>query len=159
MLVEKPGTMESFTKVSGGRLFLTFLGEIRVFGVKIKTKTGLDAVLHLADGDPKIVQEDLFVNRDVFLLKDPKFQFPPLNEAKSGNPDHKAFGSVIVSAEGTFVRASHSQGPFDVDLERAIAGQSRNHPGSIWFDSWEVILPRGTEPEVLFERHKSKAKR
>jgi len=126
--------------------------------MKIKTKTGLDAVLHLAGGELRVVDEDHFVNRDVFVLDSPKFQFPALVLAKNGNPEAKAAGAVIVSAGGTFIRALHSQGPFDVDLERGIAQAWRNHPGSIWFDSWDVVVTRAKEPEILFG-HRAKVTR
>ena len=51
------------------------------------------------------------------------------------------------------MRASHSQGPFDVDLERGVARESRNHPGSMWFNSWDVVVTRANEREVLFGHH------
>ena len=150
MLVEKCGSMTRFDKVPSAALFLTFIDGAHMYGMKIKTKTGLDAVLHLAGGELRVVDEGHFVNRDVFVLDSPKFQFPGLVLAKSGNPEAKAAGAVIVSAEGTFIRASHSQGPFDVDLERGVAQASRKHPGSIWFNSWDVVVTRTKEPEVLF---------
>jgi len=153
MLVEKCGSMIQFTKVPSAALFLTFIDGAQMYGMKIKTKTGLDAVLHLAGGELRVVDEDHFVNRDVFVLDSPKFQFPGLVLAKNGNPEAKAAGAVIVSAEGTFIRALHSQGPFDVDLERGIAQAWRNHPGSIWFDSWDVVVTRAKEPEILFGHH------
>jgi hypothetical protein len=160
VLVEKLGLMTQFTKVPRAALFLTFIDGAQMYGMKIKTKTGLDAVLHLAGGDPKVVDEDHFANRDVFVLESPKFQFPKLAEAKSGNPDAKARGAVIFSAEGIFIRASHSQGPFDVELEHGTAQMWRNHPGSIWFDSWDVVVTRAKEDEeILFGHHRPKAKR
>lgn len=154
MLIKKPGAMKQFTKVPQAALFLTFIDSAHMYGMKVKTKTGLDAVLHLAGGEPKIVDEDHFVNRDVFVLEDAEFQFPLIAYAKPGNPENKAFGAAILSAEGLFVRASHRQGPFDVDLERGVAQQSRSHAGSIWFDSWNVVLSGAKEPEVLFGHHR-----
>jgi hypothetical protein len=152
MLVEKLGSMTQFTKVPHAALFLTFIDGAQIYGMRIKTITGLDAVLHLAS-DAKVVEEIHFVNKDVFVLESPTFQFPDLSQARSGNLEAKARGVAILSAEGTFIRASHSQGPFDVDLERGVARESRNHPGSMWFDSWDVVVTRANEREVLFGHH------
>jgi hypothetical protein len=153
VLVEKSGLMTRFAEVPRAALFLTFVNGAHMYGMKIKTKTGLDAVLHLAGGEPKLVDEDHFVNRDVFVLESPTFQFPEFAQAKSGNPEAKARGVVILSAEGTFIRASHSQGPFDVDLVHGVAQGSQSHPGSMWFDSWDVVVTRADEREVLFGHH------
>jgi hypothetical protein len=153
MLVEKLGSMTQFTKVPHAALFLTFIDGAQIYGMKIRTKTGLDAVLHFASDEPKVVEEIHFVNKDVFVLESPTFQFADLSQARSGNLEAKARGVAILSTEGTFMRASHSQGPFDVDLERGVARESRNHPGSMWFDSWDVVVTRANEREVLFGHH------
>jgi hypothetical protein len=154
MLIKKPGAMKQFGAVPSAVLFLTFIDGAQMFGMKIKTKTGLDAVLHLAGGEPKIVDEDHFANRDVLVLEEPEFQFPAVAYGKNGNPENKAYGALILSVEGVFLRASHRQGPFDVDLESGLAQQSRNHLGSIWFDSWDVLARSAAGPELLFGYHK-----
>jgi hypothetical protein len=151
MFVDVPGKMTAFPDVEQSELFLTFLdAETRVVGMKIKTATGYDAVLHLQEGSPKLVAETLFVNRDVFVLGNAEFRFPNVGQAKGGHPGNRAYGAVILSAEGTFVRASHSDGPFDVNIASGIAKLTKNHPGSIWFDSWEIVRTRGSLAEILF---------
>jgi hypothetical protein len=79
--------MKPFTKVARAALFLTFVDGAPMYSMKIKTNTGLDAVLHLADGEPKIVDEDRYVNKNVLVLVSPTFQFPEFVQAKGGNPE------------------------------------------------------------------------
>jgi hypothetical protein len=57
------------------------------------------------------------------------------------------------------VRAAHSDGPFDVEIGKGIAGLTRDHPGSMWFDRWDVIITRSGESEVLFAHNDTKASR
>jgi hypothetical protein len=151
MLIDAPGKMTAFPEVKQSELFLTFLdAKTRVVGMKIKTATGYDAVLHLHEGSPKLVADTLFVNRDLFLLSNVEFRFPNIGQAMGGHPETHAYGAAILSAEGAFVRASHSDGPFDVDVTLGIAKLMKNHPGSIWFDSWEIVRTRGPLAENLF---------
>ena len=149
MLIDLPGAMTAFAKLSDGQLFLTFLDTIQVFGMKIKVGTD-NAVLHMNGGQPKLVRDALILNRDVLLFNEASFRFPEARQGKGGNPETRAYGSAILSAQGSFVRASHTDGPFDVDLSSGAAQLSRNHPGSIWFDAWEVVVTRAEESEVLF---------
>jgi hypothetical protein len=39
---------------------------------------------------------------------------------------------------------------YDVNLGNGALRLSRNHPGSIWFDAWDVALMRAAKAEVLF---------
>ncbi|MGX9431792.1 hypothetical protein [Bradyrhizobium sp. LeoA1S1] len=154
MRVEMPGIMTEFPKVAHGDLFMTFVDKTQVFGMRIKLDNS-NAVVHLNGGQPKVVDEVHFVNRDVFVLKDIWFRFSELSTAKGGNPDTYAYGSAILSAQGTFIRAAHANGPYDVEIGSGSVQLSRNHPGSFWFDSWEVVLSRPAKPDVLFAHHRT----
>jgi hypothetical protein len=149
MLVEPQGTMTEFPKVAQGDLFMTFVDKTQMFGMKIMLDKKT-AVLHLNGGQPKVVDEIHYTNRDVLVLKNVAFRFPEIKKAKTGNPDTNAYGSAILSAEGTFVRASNPNGPYDVEIGKGIVQLARNHGGSIWFDSWDVSLTRLGTPEILF---------
>lgn len=153
MRIETPGIMTEFPKVAHGDLFMTFIDKMQVFGMRIKLDSS-NAVAHLNGGQPKVVDEAHFVNRDVLVLRDVSFRFPEMSTAKDGNPDSYAYGSAILSAQGTFIRAAHANGPYDVEIGSGSVQLSRNHPGSFWFDSWEVALSRPAEPEVLFAHHR-----
>jgi hypothetical protein len=80
MLIDMPGAMTAFSKIGNAQIFLAILGKNKIYGIKIKTKTGLDAVLELqGEGkEPRIVQDTLFMNRDVFVPKDALFRFPEI---------------------------------------------------------------------------------
>jgi hypothetical protein len=130
----------------------------QIFGMKIKLNQA-SAVLHLNGGKPKVVDEIHFVNRDVLVLKEVAFQFPEFKTAKTGNPDTHALGSAILSAEGTFIRASNENGPYDVEIGKDIAQLAKSHSGSIWFDSWYVSLVRLGNSELLFAHNHNKTAR
>jgi len=73
-------------QVPSAALFLTFIDGAQMYGMKIKTKTGLDAVLHLAGGELRVVDEDHFVNRDVFVLDSPKISISSTRPCKEWKP-------------------------------------------------------------------------
>jgi hypothetical protein len=156
MLIDKPGTMTGFQKIDYGQLFLTFLDkDTKVVGMKAKTWTGIDVVFHLHDGAPRIVAPNLFLNRDVLALEDVAIRLPNVALAKGENPGERAYGSAILSAEGVFIRASHREGPFDVSVNDGAAISSRNHPGSIWFESWDLVRTKQGMQEVLITHNKA----
>ena len=157
MQIEMPGIMTEFPKVAHGDLFMTLLdNKTQVFGIRIKLDNS-NAVAHLNGGLPKVVDENHFRNRDVLVLRDICFRFPEMSSAKIGNPDTYAYGSAILSAEGTFIRAAHANGPYDVNIGNGSVQLSRNHPGSLWFPSWEVVLSRPAKSEVLFAHNQTAA--
>lgn len=157
MLIDMPGTMIEFPKVAHGDLFMTlFDNKTQVFGMRIKLDNS-NSVVHLNGREPKVVDELHFINRDVLVLKDILFRFPEMSTAKGGNPDTFAYGSAILSTEGTFIRAAHFNGPYDVEIASGNVQSARNHPGSFWFDSWEVVLSRPAKPEVLFAHRRNTA--
>jgi hypothetical protein len=92
MLIDKPGSMTEFQKMEQGQLFLTFLDrDTRVVGMKVKTGTGIDAVFHVCDGEPRIVAPNLFLNRDVLSLADISIRLPNVAIAKGGHPGDRAW--------------------------------------------------------------------
>jgi hypothetical protein len=158
VLVDAPGKMTEFQKTGQGQLFLTFLDkDTSVVGMKVKTKTGLDAVFHLYGGEPRIVAPDLFENRDVLALTDVSLRIPPFTQAKGEHPGNKDFGSVILSADGVYIRASNREGTFDVNINTGVAGPHQRHPGSVWFDSWDLVRTRHAEAHVLITHRRTPA--
>lgn len=157
MQFDEVGKMAPYTGVGIAELFFVYLDKSTpVFGMKIRSKTGIEKVLHLHPGEPKMVDEDFFQNRDVLVLRELVFQLPEANRAKGGHPGEHQYGSIIFSAEGLFLRVAHSDGPFDVNLRDGIAHLMKNHPGSVWFDGWSVVQRRtSTVTEVVIE-HKPK---
>lgn len=155
MRTDLPGSMTAFTGLQTGELFFVALSRnIKVFGMKIKLGDEI-AVFHMNGGEPKVVDQNTFLNRDVLKIEAPRLRLPQMREAKGGNPAFNIFGSAISSNEGTFIRAGHLNGPFDVEIGSGVASMARDHGGSIWFDEWEVVVDRNGKIEALFEHNMS----
>ncbi|UFW51093.1 MULTISPECIES: hypothetical protein [Bradyrhizobium] len=69
MQTEPPGVMMAFNQLPIGDLFLAFVDVTRVYGMRVK-KGNDHAVLHLNGGEPKVVSEAHFTNRDALALRD-----------------------------------------------------------------------------------------
>jgi len=156
MLMDFPGIMTPFANIAQAEVFLIFIDKAQVFGMKVRSVTGIEVVFHMHPREPKLVDTIHFINRDVLALRDVSFRFPEIKQAKAGSPDTYAYGSAILSAKGLLVRAAHANGPFDVELGNGVAQQSRNDLHSIWFDTWEVVQSRGAEQHVLFSHNATK---
>lgn len=165
MLIDFPGLMTEFTQVKPGDVFIYFDDNYRSnIAMKIFDAVSAEeseAVLSFSTAaypsmtPPIVVGSQKLQNRDVCVLRDvvvrPRFDVAKL---RGDSPPEQEPGPVIVASDGVFIRAwlYGGQQTIEVDLATGAVGPSFAHPGSVWVDYWEVVLPGLSGERVLCER-------
>lgn len=163
MLIDVPGVLTPFTNAKSGDFFIHFAGGDPGLGMKVYNSASPTVIAVLSFGNrphpsvkgPSIVDAVNFENRDVALLRDafvrPIYELPALRD---GSPRLDDYGAIIFVGGTTLIRSYSGGGSRDVDLATGATLSARNHPGSMWVDHWEIILPRLSGPTKLLEREK-----
>ena len=167
MLIDFPGVMTDFSKVLPGEFFIYIEEGKTACGMKIfdaasqkldpesQVKVGVlsfSAAAHLSMTPPTIL-ETQFQNRTVCVVRAVVIRLPfQANVLRSGSPSMDRPGTVIIAVGGTFIRGYDRTGCKDVNLSSGAVEQSRAHPGSVWLDNWEIILPLESGAHRLCER-------
>ena len=74
--------MTPFSNVAQAEVFLTVINKSQVYGMKARSMTGIEVVLHiLHPSEPKLVDAANFVNRDVLVLHDVALRLPEVKHA------------------------------------------------------------------------------
>jgi len=116
-----------------------------------------DAAAHSSMTPPTILEAQL-QNRTVCVVRAVVVRLPfQTNVLRSGSPSMDHPGTVIIAIGGTFIRAYERTGCKDVNLSTGAVEQTRAHPGSVWLDDWEIILPLESGEHRLCERGKPAA--
>jgi hypothetical protein len=161
MLIDVPGVLTEFSKTGSGAFFIHFAGGDPALGMKVHNAAASDVIAVLSFGDrphpsikgPSIVGSSHFENRDVAVLRDaivrPVYDLEALRDGSPRLDDH---GAIIFVAGTALIRAYNKSGPMDVDLASGAAQSARSHPGAMWVDRWEIILPRPSGLTKLLER-------
>jgi hypothetical protein len=158
------GQMRAFSDLPLGGLFSTALQGEQIVGMKV-VLASQQAVLafthspHPEYQPPMIFEVGLFANRDVLWRETAVIRLPadPALINYDTSPSLHKPGAVIVTAQGTFIRAYHQSGLVDVNLENGACEPSRNHPGAIWLNGWQIVLLRTEDDVVLCDDKGPKA--
>jgi len=167
MIVDFPGVMTDFANVKAGEFFIYFEDGSAAFAMKIFDAISAEkkvAVLsfstavHASMTPPTVLEGFQFQNRAVCVVRDviirPPFQMKML---RSNSPSLDRPGPIIFAVGGTYIRAYERSGTVDVNLSTGATEQSRAHPGSMWLEDWEVVLPLPSGESLLCQRGKPAA--
>ena len=166
MQLDLVGTLKPFPDVKPGEFFLHFAGGERGLGMRVYNEsspvsaTGVlcfDIQPHPSVKGPSVLGPEQFVNRDVMVIPNavvrPSYRSAMLND---GTPirrdDH---GVLIFVADAAFVRAYAPHGAVDVNLRSGALKPFSAHPGSMWIDRWEIVIPTVSGDFQVFERQQS----
>ena len=170
MQVDYPGSIAPFTNVRSGAFFAHFVGGAFGLAMKIHMAASMAASpkniavlsftdrLHPTIPSPVVLETTQFNNRDVLVLKDATLR--PLNDLKAvleGTPpqNDKFSGSLILTEGLIYMRAVHQRFIlWDININTGEAKTSSAHPGSMWMDDWEIVLPRPRADIVICRRDK-----
>jgi len=161
MLIDVPGVLTPFSKVQSGEFFIHFAGGTAALGMKVHNAASPNVIAVLSFGDrphplvkgPSIVDATHFDNRDVAVIRDaivrPLYELAALHEGSPRRDDH---GAIVFVGGTALIRAYSRSGSMDIDLASGAGQSARSHPGSMWVDYWEIIMPRPSGPTKLLER-------
>lgn len=163
MFIDVPGKLTSFSQVQSGEFFIHFAGGTAALGIKVHNAASPNVKAVLSFGDrphpsvkgPSIIDTTHFDNRDVAVIRDaivrPLYDLATLRE---GSPRLDDYGAIVFVGGTALIRAFSKSGPTDIDLASGAAQSARSHPGSMWVDHWEIVLPRPSGQTKLLERER-----
>ena len=165
MKVDYPGSILPFTKVQPGVFFAHFAGGGLGLAMKIQTAASPPAVAVLSFTDhvhpsipsPVVLDTTQFDNRDVLVLKEATLRpRSDLNALVDGSPPQKdkSSGSLIMTEGSIYIRAVHQRFLVDVNMNTGETKSSTAHPGAMWVDDWEIVLPHAGADIVVCRRDK-----
>ena len=163
MKVDYPGSIVSFKKVQPGTFFAHFAGGELGLAMKIHSAASPSSIavlsftecLHPTIPGPIVIDTTQFDNRDVLVLKDATLR--PRSDLKAlvdGSPpqNEKSSGSLILTEGSIHIRAFAQRFLWDINVT---TGEAKNsHPGAMWIDDWEIVLPQPGVDIVICRRDK-----
>lgn len=163
MFVDSIGTLKPFADVKLGEFFLHFAGgecglAMKVFNEASPTTVAVLAFTerpHPSMTGPCIILPPQFENRDVLVIPSAVVRpsYNGLTALNDGSPKRlDDYGALIFSADTALVRAYVQHGSMDVNLRTGASKSARAHPGSMWVDDWEIVVPTVTGDLKIFER-------
>jgi hypothetical protein len=168
MQVDYPGSMVPFKDAKAGAFFAHFAGDTLGWAMKIHNAAAPATIAVLSFSDrrhpkvpgPVVLDTTQFDNRDVLVFKDATLRPPrDLTALVDGSPptQDKSIGSLILAAGSIYIRADRQRFLWDVNIATGEAKNAIAHPGSMWIDDWEIILPQPGDDIVLCRRDKPAA--
>jgi hypothetical protein len=168
MKVDYPGSIVPFKDAKAGAFFAHFAGGALGVAMKIQTSAMPPAIAVLSFSDsphptispPSVLETTQFDNRDVLVFEGAVLR--PNRDMKAladGSPPHRdqSVGAVILTEGSVLIRAFNQGGLWDINFATGAARTMTAHPGSMWIDDWEIVLPQPGADIVLCRREKPAA--